>query len=594
MKESKPVRNESSPSLPPGCVAACRGCAHRLLAPADSHARKTDWLRDRLAPWADRLAPLRSVDAPERLGYRDRVCLTTAWADGAWRFGLRARRELIPIPDCPVHSERVHAAVRILADALPPGPGFPMVYFVQAGAQATLVLKTGALPPLDWLCDSVRARLVQAGLEGLWLHLHPSAGDRVLAKREWRLVWGRPRSTGEDGMLHGPAAFQQLLPRLASRTLDEAEAFLAPAPGDAVADLYCGGGASLVRWLRREAAAAGVEIGGDAVACAAINAPGALVLRGTCTHRLPQLRTWAAGRDGTRLLYANPPRTGLEPDVLAWAATDFRPARIAYLSCSAGTLRRDLDALHRAGYAVERIAPYDFFPLTHHVEALALLRRDRSLSPVRASPSTPMPPPGIAPVGARIYHLRGTPLTVSPGNEVAMRIPKTIQLVGVTDVGNVTLNVNLGSNWYVWGGHFSEGDKITIRKPGKSDVTNLHISAPLHGSWPHEMTNSIAVKVFHVTFEFDQMMGKRRIRYDFPERSGPATLQNQNLPLTELGAPVPLHEGVSIVDGVVRKKVDPGPGVGGGQIGQSMKWEIAELRQIATNVANAVYAQCYY
>jgi tRNA/tmRNA/rRNA uracil-C5-methylase (TrmA/RlmC/RlmD family) len=29
--------------------------------------------------------------------------------------------------------------------------------------------------------------------------------------------------------------------------------------------------------------------------------------------------------------------------------------------------------LESAGYAVVRIHPYDFFPLTHHVEALALL-----------------------------------------------------------------------------------------------------------------------------------------------------------------------------------------------------------------------------
>ena len=52
---------------------------------------------------------------------------------------------------------------------------------------------------------------------------------------------------------------------------------------------------------------------------------------------------------------------------------ELRPARIAYLSCSAGTLARDLAMLESAGYAVVRIHPYDFFPLTHHVEALALL-----------------------------------------------------------------------------------------------------------------------------------------------------------------------------------------------------------------------------
>jgi tRNA/tmRNA/rRNA uracil-C5-methylase (TrmA/RlmC/RlmD family) len=52
----------------------------------------------------------------------------------------------------------------------------------------------------------------------------------------------------------------------------------------------------------------------------------------------------------------------------------FRPQRMAYLSCSAGTLRRDLEHLTAAGYRVMRIIPYDFFPQTHHVETLVFLK----------------------------------------------------------------------------------------------------------------------------------------------------------------------------------------------------------------------------
>ena len=57
-----------------------------------------------------------------------------------------------------------------------------------------------------------------------------------------------------------------------------------------------------------------------------------------------------------------------------WAAMEFRPERMAYLSCSAGTLSRDLAALTAAGYTVEALTPYDFFPQTRHVEILALLK----------------------------------------------------------------------------------------------------------------------------------------------------------------------------------------------------------------------------
>jgi tRNA/tmRNA/rRNA uracil-C5-methylase (TrmA/RlmC/RlmD family) len=174
---------------------------------------------------------------------------------------------------------------------------------------------------------------------------------------------------------YGPTAFQQLIPALYRQALDAAEDFLTPGPDDHIADLYCGIGASLARWTRRGARVIGVELGGEAVECASRNAPAATVLRGKCADRIPQLRAWML-TTGTRLLYLNPPRTGLEPAVLAWTTDEYRPERLAYLSCSAGTLSRDLVALAAAGYNVKMLIPYDFFPQTHHVETLALLRRN--------------------------------------------------------------------------------------------------------------------------------------------------------------------------------------------------------------------------
>ncbi len=45
----------------------------------------------------------------------------------------------------------------------------------------------------------------------------------------------------------------------------------------------------------------------------------------------------------------------------------------AYLSCSPGTLRKDLLTLTQNGYEVTKLIPFDFFPQTIHVECLALL-----------------------------------------------------------------------------------------------------------------------------------------------------------------------------------------------------------------------------
>lgn len=287
------------------------------------------------------------------------------------------RQRLIPIPRCPVHSERAQRRVQLLLQGLPAKDVFPLAFYVQASAQVTLILKTAHLPSSAWLDKRLRQALAATGLEGLWLHLHPAAGKRLFTKNGWHLLWGRPRSRTDTGLVYGPSAFQQLISKLYQRALDEAEVFLAPGADNPMVDLYCGSGSTLSRWLRRSAPTVGVELGGEAVAYACENAPQALVLRGKCAHRLPQLTAWLGeyGRaaDQSRL-YVNPPRTGLEPEVVEWIISTCHPRRMAYLSCSAGTLRRDLEQLTAAGYQVTRITPYDFFPQTQHVETLVLLQ----------------------------------------------------------------------------------------------------------------------------------------------------------------------------------------------------------------------------
>ena len=361
--------------LADGCVERCRACAHRTLSAQESSTRKENWLRDALAPWRDRLAPIATVSKRDRWGYRSKLCLTTAWDGSGWRFGMIAQGDLIAIPRCPIHSQGARMAVQLLAAALPPGPIFPLSFYAQAGAQATLIIKSALVPSTDWLDDTLSRSLSAAGIEGLWLHLYPSAGRKVFTKNGWHLLYGQPRSVDASGLVYGPTAFQQLLPTLYKRSVDEAEAFLAPAAGDLVIDLYCGLGATLVRWTDRGADVFGVELSGEAVTCARENAPNAQVLRGACRARIPQLNDWLnINPYGNRLLYVNPPRTGLESEVLHWIVADYCPIRIAYLSCSTGTLRRDLAILDHAGYQVEQITPYDFFPQTYHVETLALLR----------------------------------------------------------------------------------------------------------------------------------------------------------------------------------------------------------------------------
>eukprot|EP01059_Diplonema_ambulator_P035352 TRINITY_DN8281_c0_g1_i1.p1 TRINITY_DN8281_c0_g1~~TRINITY_DN8281_c0_g1_i1.p1 ORF type:complete len:170 (+),score=18.27 TRINITY_DN8281_c0_g1_i1:283-792(+) len=69
----------------------------------------------------------------------------------------------------------------------------------------------------------------------------------------------------------------------------------------------------------------------------------------------------------------DPPRAGLDPVTCQLVS---RYPSIAYISCNPDALHRDLEALSKTHY-VARMAVFDHFPYTGHLECGALLRRRR-------------------------------------------------------------------------------------------------------------------------------------------------------------------------------------------------------------------------
>jgi 23S rRNA (uracil1939-C5)-methyltransferase len=399
------VKTEVLPLLK-DCPDRCPGCQHRDWSQAESEGQKWDWLRRQLSPWEDVLEPVRGVENSQRVHYRNKVCLHAQWDTDHWRFGLRVRRqnaepfsdtEVIHIPKCPIHSVEIQKRVETLSQTLPPSESFPLVYLSLSGALLTFVVKASEVDPqivrslqedYDWR---------RLGIEGVWLNLNPSAGHRVFSSRGWVLIWGASKAS-QDTLIYGPDSFQQLIPDLHQDALREAQRFLLgpgldsahPAesaqrregvrpsrPDVAILDLYSGVGRSLQFWQQLGLPCIGVELSGDAFECLQLNLKEAVVLRGRVSERIPQLELWRRDHEQFEICaYVNPPRLGLEPEVTAWLAGDARPRRLAYLSCSAGTLRRDLMQLVQAGYHVQRILPYDFFPGTLHVETLVLMGQE--------------------------------------------------------------------------------------------------------------------------------------------------------------------------------------------------------------------------
>lgn len=71
----------------------------------------------------------------------------------------------------------------------------------------------------------------------------------------------------------------------------------------------------------------------------------------------------------------DPPRKGLDPSFIE-ALVENGPRKIVYISCNPSTQARDCKILAESGYKLEQIQPVDMFPMTHHVECIALLQRE--------------------------------------------------------------------------------------------------------------------------------------------------------------------------------------------------------------------------
>ncbi len=341
-------------------------------------AQKEGFVTRTLSNWAQLIHPIISVEEEKRWGYRTSVTLSAKWNGESWLFGTRSMDEVIPIPHCPIHHPLINGVVDILSSKLPPFEHFPLAFLTQSKSQCVLIVKSKPISEMHWLTPELISSLQQVGVDGFWMHFNPSSGRRLYEKGGWVNLFGNTRTFDAYGLVYGPTSFQQQIAELYHDSLNKVETFLAPNSNSSVVDLYCGTGSSLARWHQNEAECFGVETSAEAIECATTNAPSAQVVRGSCRLRIPQIDQWVEHQKNTGkkiLLYANPPRTGMEPEVLKWIVDKGKPDRIAYLSCSPGTLAKNLHFLCQNGYQVSSIQPYDFFPNTHHVECLALLKR---------------------------------------------------------------------------------------------------------------------------------------------------------------------------------------------------------------------------
>ena len=175
-----------------------------------------------------------------------------------------------------------------------------------------------------------------------------------------------------------PKAFYQVNPVQTEVLYGKALEFAELSGKETVIDAYCGTGTIGILTSDKAKRVIGVELNGDAVKDAKVNAE----LNGVKNIEFYKddagkfMTNLAFMGETADLVIMDPPRAGASLEFLRSLIT-LSPEKVVYISCNPETLARDLSFLTRKGYKVRKIQPVDMFPHTEHIESVVLLTRFR-------------------------------------------------------------------------------------------------------------------------------------------------------------------------------------------------------------------------
>lgn len=325
-------------------AGTCGGCDFQHVSPSGQRRLLGAVVQEQLRRLAglDRVVEVEAVE-PEDLGWRTRV---TYAIDDEGHAGLRRHRshEVVEIDRCLIAHP---GAPEVPSARWEDGP----VEAIVSSTGERVVVADGPVPEEILPLDGVVAR------DGRVRSGHGVVTERV-----------RDR----DFQISG-SGFWQVHPRAARTLVDAVLAGAQVRPGERVLDLY--GGAGLFAAFLAEAT------GPDGEVLSVEGARGGHADARRNLADLAQVRTMRAsvekalsrGQLGAAadVVVLDPPRTGSKDAVRPIA--ELSPRRIVYVACDPAALARDLASFREQGYELVDLRAFALFPMTHHVECVAVL-----------------------------------------------------------------------------------------------------------------------------------------------------------------------------------------------------------------------------
>lgn len=144
-------------------------------------------------------------------------------------------------------------------------------------------------------------------------------------------------------------------------------------PGDRVLDLYGGVGLFTSQFIERVGEAGQIDLVEGSKSATAD------AMRNFAEYKNVKVHTGDVAKLLPRfsqcdVIVLDPPREGAGKEVVQAMAV-LKPRAIVYVACDPAALARDTTYLSEAGYEISKIRAFDLFPMTHHIETVALFGR---------------------------------------------------------------------------------------------------------------------------------------------------------------------------------------------------------------------------
>ncbi len=349
------VIRPSPQRITPRCVhfSVCGGCHYQHLPYSDQLRTKEAIVREqleRIAGLAD--PPVKPIrPSAQEWNYRNALQFHLT-PEGKIGYQKSGSHQVVPISECHLPEAPLDGLWRQLD--FEPGSGLERIELRLGDNDEALLELEGSEPnPPDFSVDFPISAVYQS-----------PAGKMVLSGGESILI----EVLGFPFQVSAGSFFQVNTPQAEAMVKHVLE--LVQVQGSrqsTVLDLYCGVGLFSAFLAPLAGRVVAVEAAPSACEDFAANLDrfdNVELYQGLAEETLPYLDV------KPDVVVADPPRAGIAAPALD-ALIAMQPPALVYVSCDPSTLARDTRRLVKAGYTLEQVTPFDLFPQTFHIEAIA-------------------------------------------------------------------------------------------------------------------------------------------------------------------------------------------------------------------------------